>query len=202
MMMSTIKLNIGGEILNLEIGSEQPPVLPDLSGDDWREIVGMEQFGTDHIYSLHQFPLPDGGYLYIRTDQGLPFAAEIRDDEPIAIIREWWYYADSECEQAEWLQAFDISGLEALERADESYAGECRIWREPQYLPGTCNAPQPGFARDDDGKILEFDTRDEAQQYCDHYYSAPSQYDGIRACMVMSHGQCGSDTLTIVAREE
>jgi len=82
--------------------------------------------------------------------------------------------------------------------ADEGYQGPCRVWREPNYHIGTYGAPTPHFATDESRDIIEFATRAEAEDYVYDYYNAPSQYDGIPACNVLSHGQAGADGLVIV----
>lgn len=86
-----------------------------------------------------------------------------------------------------------------LTAAPEDYAGECAIWDVPQYYAGTYNAPQPAFWRSDDPDTVQvYPTRAKAQSAVDDYYNAPSGYDGIRACNVLSHGQAGADVLTVV----
>ncbi len=81
------------------------------------------------------------------------------------------------------------------------YDGPCRIWREPQYYEGTCNAPAEGWLLDDDGRPREYDSVTEAQAARAAYYEPSTAYEGVRDCNVLSHGQYAADKLTVVAME-
>ena len=174
------------------------PSLPDLSGDDWRDLADDRQ--SNGLESCYRYALADGLSLYIDVDQGDITAVQVSAEPMLAHMREWWHaVACGEVEEAEWLVEWGMGGLAVLDVAGEDYNGPCRVWHEPCYYQGTCNAPREHFAREDGtDDIRDFATRAEAQSYVDEYYNAPSKYDGIPACNVLSHGQAGADTLTIV----
>jgi len=174
------------------------PSLPDLSGDDWRDQA--DEALDNGIETCYRYALTDGLNLYIDVEQGDIVGVQVSAEPMLAHMREWWHaMACGDAEEAEWLAVLGFSGLDVLETADEDYNGPCRVWHEPCYYQGTCNAPPDHFARvEGTDDIREFVTREAAQSYVDEYYNAPSKYDGIPACNVLSHGQAGADKLTIV----
>lgn len=170
--------------------------LPDLSGRDWMDDADETHQQPNGVESVYEYGLDGGLALYIHTDQGCPVSADIRPAGDIAA-----YLADCErgdLDAAEWLASWGHNGLSALTEADADRTEPCRVWCEPQYYAGTCGAPAPGYVRDEAGEIREWPTAADAQDYVDEYYNAPSGYDGIRACNVLSHGQAAADELTIV----
>lgn len=128
---------------------------------------------------------------------------EITQESAYDIIRMW---DPGDSDPDEFLVSFGLDPH--WEEAEEGYEGECKVWHKPNYYPGTCNAPQPGYARfpfgewgernENEGEIIVFDTYAAAKEYVDNYYDEPSTYKGIPACNVLSHGQAGPDNLTIV----
>ena len=164
------------------------------AGADWRETA--DESADNGIDSLYLWRLADRLYLIIYCEQGRPVNANLSDDDLADYVCA--YCADG-CRESEALASWGLDGLAAETEAAEDYDGECAIWCEPHYYEGTCGAPQAGFVRDDKSlDIRVFPRVAEAQAYVDEYYSAPSGYDGIRECNVLSHGQFGADTLTIV----
>jgi len=173
------------------------PTLPDLDHDLWREAA--TEMCSDEIDSCYRYDLGDGQSLYVDCLQGDPETCCISEDTLLAHMLEWHSNAlPDNCDAAQWLASWDLDACAALEQADPDYDGDFRVWCEPNFHPATCNAPSADYARDDGNEILEFATHAEAQAYVDSYFSEPSCYDGILQCNVLSHGQAGSDTLTIV----
>lgn len=166
------------------------PTAPDLSGDDWREqceMIGSD--GSDSYYTV--------GNLIIYTSDGEIITVEVL---PPSESPEDWIATNygGDAETAEYMAELGLDGLHQLTVATPDYDGPCRIWVEPHYYPGTCNAPQPGFVRDDNDEIIEYEDYATAKAAVKEYYNAPSVYEGIPQCNVMSHGQYAADTLTIV----
>lgn len=191
-MTMTTPITIGDT--NLDLCEEIPAgcVLPDLSDEEWWRTATEE--ADNGIYTLRRWQLDESNSLYVWSEQGHPYFTAIRQHDMVTELRD----CDYDCDLAEHLAGYGYDGKTALTVATDDYTGPCRVWREPQYYHGTCNAPGDQFARDDNGEILEFASKEDAQGYVDHYYSAPSGYDGILACNVLSHGQAGADILTIV----
>lgn len=172
--------------------------LPDLSSiEDRAELIedfAAEWWG-DGMYDVYRLSVGKNRWLYLFYDDGCLVSATIEDSGIEEFLRSCeWGDADVD----EILAGF---GLCDVQEASDDYTGPCRVWCQPNYYPGTYGAPQAGWVRDEDGHILEFASREDAEKYVDDYYTAPSGYDGIRACNVLSHGQAGADTLTIVATE-
>ena len=189
--MENESIVVGGERVPLHRYAEGAGELPDLSAEDWRQSAAeCWEGGVDALY---RWPLA-GAALYIYVDQGMPVGAEITT----ASAESYVLGLDHGCDDAEMLAGWGLDGLSVLAEASAEHTGPCRVWREPQYYQGTCDAPAPGYARDDDGEIIEWDSYAEAAEYVREYYEAPSGYDGIPACNVLAHGQSGPDTLTIV----
>jgi len=193
-MSTDRKISVDGREINLTVWvGEMPAALPDLSGEDWRDSANDS--ADNDIDSIYRFALADGRWLDVESTQGCPIAAQVLESsESIAShVREWYH----DCDDAEWLSCWGLDPL--LDEPADDWDGPCRVWCEPQYHAGTCGAPQPGFIREENSEaIREFATRAEAQAYIDEYYSAPSAYDGIKACNVLSHGQYAADKLTLV----
>lgn len=147
-------------------------------------------------YGVYRWGLADGRSLFIDLVEGGVTYAGVDEGDIADHLLNWDHY--SVPETAEWMAGWGYLGLGYEQVADEGYDGPCRVWREPDCYEGTYTAPNPGYARDDKDEILEFASREEAEAYVDEYYDAPSQYDGVAACRVLSHGQAGPDQLTIV----
>jgi len=202
-------ITINGEEYEIANYTDATPALPDI---DWAEWCGegCTEVADNGIDACYRYDLGNGLSLYIDREQGAITAISISRDTMIEHMQEWWSnITDGSDEQAEWLAAWGLNALSTLVIAKPGDEGPFRVWCEPQYFPGTCNAPLPRYAHkwatdaecvtpDDDLGIAEFDTYEQAQAYIDEYYSAPSRYDGIPACNVMSHGQAGPDRLSIV----
>jgi len=211
--MANLTININGiehPIYN-NTGSTEI-ALPDLAEDDcWREHA--TEFVDNDIDSCYRYDLGNGNSLYIDCEQGAPSCLSIDTDSMIEHLRDWWSNTnDGMVEFAEWLAGWGLDGLAVLTKANEGDEGPFRVWHEPHY-PGTCNAPQPGFAHkystddevvnpDQDEGIWEFATYEQAAAYVHEYYNEPSTYDGIPQCNVLSHGQAGADRLTIVRTDD
>lgn len=166
------------------------PTAPDLSGDDWREqceMIGSD--GSDSYYTV--------GNLIIYTYEGEITTVEVL---PPGVSPDDWIVANfcGDAEIAEYMAGLGFDGLNQLNEATPEYDGPCRIWCTSHYYPGTVNVPRSEFMRDEDGEIAEYEDYAAAQAVVDEYYNAPSAYDGIPQCNVMSHGQYAADTLTIV----
>lgn len=175
------------------------PVFPDLSDrDEWRARATAEAYAEGTGDAVHFFALP-GGLLQLEvvSDRGRPIYASVCAARS---MREAVVELDyDDLDRREILAAF---GLDAeVVAADPSAPGPFRIWREPCYYTGTYGAPSDGYWRDQEGRITEYVTYDEARAAVREYYTAPSCYDGIPARNVLSHGQAGSDRLVIVCAE-
>jgi hypothetical protein len=160
-------------------------------------------------YAIYRWGLADGRSLFVDSAHGGVVSAGVDGGSIADRLLDWDH--DDVPETAEWMAAWGYSGLAYLEEAKEGYDAPCRVWCEPNYYPGTYGAPDPHFIRtyanrrDDDVQfvpydedIREFVTYAEAEAYVDEYYDAPSGYDGIATCCVLSHGQAGPNSLTIV----
>ncbi|MHB8996886.1 MAG: hypothetical protein ACYC63_16680 [Armatimonadota bacterium] len=195
----------------IELGDDVASAIAELGldiEDDVRDVYPEpdEKAGANECYEIYRWALADGRSLFVDLAYGGVESAEVADATIRDIVLGWDH--DDYPETAEWLAAWGFNGLDILPVAEPGYDGPCRVWCEPNYYIGTYGAPDPGFVRidvDDDGychdnydNIREFETRAEAQAYVDEYYNAPSGYDGIPACNVLSHGQAGADGLTIV----
>ncbi len=202
-----MSIEIDGEAFAIEQGYAGQ-TLPDLSEWYWRDSANHNY--TDGMDSIIGFDLKDGETLWIDCIQGSPNSVRISTEGILSLLQDWYSnQAYDDIEYAEFLAGWGIDPLEALALAlaDESWDGPCRIWCVPCYYPGTFNAPLPAFYRkhDEDGRtseIVEFETYADAKAAYDEYYNAPSAYDGIPACNVLSHGQAGSDTLVIVRSQD
>lgn len=179
--------------------------LPDLNHPDWqREADDNYECGCFGVYVYNL----DGYFLYIDTDQGMPQSATIEAGGIGSHLADW-DWSDCAGTLPEWLASWGINAAaEAkLIRAAPSDTGVFAIWREPNYYQGTANAPSASFDRELDEQghrtdhILLFSSYTEAEAYRSAYHNEPSEYDGIPACNVLSHGQAGADTLTIVKWE-
>jgi len=175
-------------------GGTVQEIEPKLGNDDI-ESIAVERYSTDCdgdprlIRIAPRLWIEDDGY-----SQHL-ICADCAAD----IISDWDFGPDGIYRTLE--DALVAYGLDPdIVEADDDYTGPCRIWVEPNYLPGTCGAPKSGWVcvDDDGGDIKVFDTRAAAQDYVEEYYNAPSCYTSIKACNVFSHGQYAADTLTIV----
>jgi len=164
---------------------------------------------SDGLYSLYQYRLADGRYLYLDQDE-IPMCLTISTDTPLSHLQDW------DCGDAdpdEWLSEWGFAASDILVAVADDYDGPCRVWHDPCYYSGHNNAPAGTWATDDsvsppedrypdgDSLIHVFASRAEAEAYVDRYKHEPSGYDGILACNVLSHGQYASDTLTIVATD-
>lgn len=180
--------------------------LPDLSDDagtDWMDQAADS--ATNHTSDgVYIYPIDDASQLEVWVEQSVPYLAQVerflRTAEE-AISYGWAPGDEGHDSLGEYMTAYGFDGLVYETKAAEDYEGACMIWSHPHYYAGTCNAPQPGRVRDDNGNVKVFDTYSEARAYVDEYETAPSEYDGILACNVLSHGQYGSDTLTIIEAE-
>jgi hypothetical protein len=187
-------------------------ILPDLDTSDWRD--GADESAQSHSDSWYAYHLPGSLQLEIDVVQGYPEYAHIeerRDAE--TALHEWWSNCSdgqaADVPLAEWLVQWDYTDPVAMGLLAVAQPGaeRVRIWREPHYYSGTCDAPSAGYDRVtlDDGQPTDEiweGTYTEAQAYVEEYMSAPSGYDGIPARNVLSHGQASSDTLTIVVAED
>lgn len=188
--MNATTIRIGNRNIDLH---ERVDNLPDLACEHWHEsATGAWENGSHGVY---QWDLGGGQYLYVDTDQGIPQSAGVSQDDIDDHLLSWSY---DDQDAAEWLAAWSLDGLSQLDEVDDTHDGPCRIWCEPCYYSGTYNAPTPGYVRDDAGAIAEFDTYADAAEYVDAYYNTSTQYDGVPDCNIMSHGQAGPDSLTIV----
>ena len=169
----------------------------ELAGDDAEWARGPDEEASAGSYKSLRWDLGEGRSLYVDYDQGVPDCAAINAVGMAEHLQDW-DWADDAASLGEWMAQWGYEGLAYEQVAGEDYEGPCRVWREPNYYQGTYDAPQAGYARDDEGDVLEFDTRAEAQAYCDDYFGAPSEYEGIPACNVLAHGQAGADALTVV----
>lgn len=192
-MMSTI--NIDGQEKDIDVENNidlTGLTLPDLSESDWR-------YGADDCFesgnsNVYQWNLSEIVRLYVDVDQGYVVGVVATKETIGQHLLDW----DYDCDTAEWLSSWGLDGAEILSPADADFQGACRVWVEPNYYQGTYGAPVAGFARDEQGNILEFENGSKAAAYVSEYYNAPSGYDGIPACNVLSHGQAGADSLKIV----
>jgi len=167
------------EILDLIISAQ-----PDLSNPDdtW----------SNGVANIYRWTLVDGQYLYIDCSHGTdPDNATIGTDGIETHLMDW----DHDCDDTEWIAEWGVEPELAM--AAKDFPGECRVWHSPHYYQGTCNVPQSRWARGEDGQIMEFANYAAAATYVHNYYHAPSAYDGISACSVLSYGQASPDTLTI-----
>lgn len=167
--------------------------LPVLTGDDTQPPDDQWTNGSDTVSVWH---LGDGWYLYADYCDGQLSAARITRDD-IAHHLTLWAWEDQGVDLAEWLTMWSLDGLQVCDKT-AGPGDTCRIWCEPCYYEGTCDAPTAGYVRDQDNEEIWEGSYDQAQAWIDEYYDAPSSYDGILACNVLSHGQAGPDTLTIV----
>jgi hypothetical protein len=155
--------------------------------------------GSDSVY---RFDLPDGRFVFLDCPQGTPetvFVAPVGEDSIEVYVREFCY--QDYVALSEYMVEWGFDGLDYEDEAGPDYAGRCRIWSEPHYYAGTCGAPSPGYAKDDDGRVLQFQTYAKAKAYVDNYYNAENAYDGVKDCNVLAHGQSAADTLTIIKDE-
>jgi len=182
-------------------GDPTDVMLPDLDDTLWREnATDCYSNGQSDIY---RYDLGNDLALSIDVDCGEIMSLEVSTTSIEDLLAQW----DHPGRLSEWLSEWDLDGLMAEQVVDETYDGECLVWRAPQYYHGTYGAPKPGIDRveDADGQdtngLLVFADYAAARAYVDDYYNAPSYYDGIPACNVLSHGQAGPDTLTIIAAD-
>ncbi len=185
-------INYRGHEVSLSIEVAGIVALPDLSDRD--SFLTADESHENGCYGVKQWNLSETVRLYVDTDDGYPVAATVTTDDIDDYVMRW----DHDGEPAEWLAGWGFDALARLVEAAEGYNGDCRIWCEPCYYHGASGALKPGFVRDDQGEIMEFGSYAEADQYVQDYYGAPSSYNGILACNVLSHGQAGADDLTIV----
>lgn len=180
--------------------------LDDYVDDAWANATESADNGYE---SAHRIQLPDGHNIYIDvTNAGienvvLGGTALVADTTLEEYVATWDLPTGTDMHRATFMAAWGYDGLGYLQAAPADYDGPCWIWRQPNYYEGTINAPQPGLLTDDDpyGTPREFSTRADAQAWVDQYHNAPSAYDGIKQCHVLSHGQAGPDVLTIVQAE-
>lgn len=193
-MQDTHTITIRGEAheLNVWVGST-PETLPDLSGEEYMDSAD-DAWANAH-WDVYRWTLTDGRYLYVFATQGEIESVTICDDDIEAYLTTCEWYDHAECVE-EWVASWGVKPT--LDEAPADWDGPCRVWHQPHYYAGHANPPVAGYARDDDA-IREFADRAAAEAYVEEYYTAPSCYDGIPACNVLSHGQAGADTLTIVA---
>lgn len=206
-MNKEMNINIEGTKYSVDCYGEIGEVsLPDLSGEDWRDKADETLSGG--LESVHGYKVADGEkpiWLTAWCDQGSILFVFLGEETPSDHV---WEAAQNQgyCEPLEYLASFEINPLEehleSIPADAEEIEGETyRVWVEPQYYEGTCNAPVPHFARDGeygDGDVLEFDSLEAARDYVHEYYNEPSGYDGIPACNCLSHGQYAADVLTVV----
>ena len=162
--------------------------------DNWYGTA--DECADNGMDSLYLWRVADRCNLVIWCEQGHPVDASLGKKDLPQYVRT--YLASDGLRESEALASYGFDGLAAETIAAEDYEGECAIWCEPTYYPGTCNAPQAGFVRESEDKVCVFATRAEAKAYVDKYYTAPSAYNGILECNVLEHGQAGADALTIV----
>lgn len=168
-----------------------------IPSDDLRDR-DPEHIWDAGVYACRGYDLGGGWTLYIDTNQGMVMYVQVSKDPIEEIVRDWWCNeTDGSNMLAEWLSQGGLDGLATLTEATEEHEGECLVWRAYHYYPGTYNTPQDGFDRDESDELRTFKTFAEAKKYVDAY-DEESGYNGIKECMVMSHGQAGPDTLTIV----
>lgn len=153
-----------------------------------------EYLEQDHCY---EYRVDDKRSVYVYVGPGSIYDVEIAQPGLENYIHETMDLYDGE-DNAQHMQHWGYDGLDYLDKAEPGFDGPCRVWRKPNYYQGTCGAPQPDYARDEQYIIREFDGYAAAAAYVNEYYSAPSGYDGIPECNVLAHGQAGADTLTIV----
>lgn len=186
-----MELNIGGTILT--IYHKTLPDLPDLS-DRYNYWEKSDEEASNGMDSLYIYNLADGLQLEVYTEQGHPTFASVVPRRPIWMALAECYY---ETDLTTWLAEWGIDP--GLTPADpKSTYDNYRIWVTPNYYSGTCGAPISGWLLDDDGNPIDYPSYQAAQDAVDEYYNAPSCYDGIPACNVLSHGQAGSDDMMIV----
>jgi hypothetical protein len=65
---------------------------------------------------------------------------------------------------------------------------------QPNYYAGTINAPSASLAKDEDGEIIDFETREEAQEWIDKTEDYGTYY--------LSHGEADPPTHTIIYGNE
>lgn len=173
--------------------------LPDLSEDDWRENA-TESVSDDGCYSVYRFDLGSGASLFVDCDQGHPMSASVEAEDMEKHLLQWeWIYMGTTV--PEGMAAMGFNGLRYLIEPSADYQGTCAVWSEPNFYAGAYNAPRPGYWRDDDGAILTYPSAAEALAAREEYYTEPSAYDGIPVCNVLSHGQSGPHSLTVVKWE-
>lgn len=167
----------------------------DLESECWDEHADEE--ASNGTFRVLRWGLQERS-LYIDLDQGVPDSAAVEECTMEQHITQWPWGEMGYASLSEWMAAWECDGLSYEEPAPDDYDGPCYVWHAPNYYQGTFDAPLAGYARDSNGEVIEFETRAKAQAYVDEYYSAPSQYEGIPACNVLTHGQAGPDELTIV----
>lgn len=186
------EINVCGTVVKL-IGGEllEGRALPDLTaaGPD-----PTEQCDADGLATCSRYDLGDGLSLFVGRGPGWQNAEVSRETTREHLLA--WYWDDLGFEDKD--EFLTVMGLEpTLPEAGADYEGPCRVWHQPCYYQGTYGAPVAQYARDEQDAIILFPSYAEAAGYVAEYYSAPSGYEGIPACRVLSHGQAGPDTLTI-----
>lgn len=181
-----------------------------LPTEDLDSITPIEDEDNEP-YSCKAWAVGEDFVLVRENDNGddywqmLPRAGWTMEDH----IGDWNWDELGYARKSEWMAAWGYNGLAYEAVATPEHEGPCLVYCEPNYYQGHINAPKPHMVHEEDADgqtvydadgpvVREFADYAEAKAYVDAYYDAPSGYDGIRACSVLSHGQSGPDTLTIV----
>lgn len=193
METTKITIEIGNKTLEV-YGATPEMILPEI--DDDMILDNADEIASNGIDDFAIYYLDDDTHqLEIYLDQGYPTNAEINIRRTMRdVVLDCCYDID----RPEWLAAWELDP-ELTEADENSTASNFRIWDAPNYYEGTNNAPQAGWWKDEEtNEPMDFETYAEAKKIVDEYYNADSNYDGIPQCNVLSHGQAGADTLTIV----
>ena len=193
--METTKttIEIGNKTLEV-YGATPEMILPEIEDD--MILDNADETASNGIDDFAVYYLDDDTHqLEIYFEQGYASYATIEIRRPIVdVILDCEYDID----RPEWLSAWG-QDPDLTETDENSTALNFRIWDTPNYYQSNINSPQPGWWRDEEtNEPMEFDSYAGAKEVVDEYYGAPSAYDGIPQCNVLSHGQAGADTLTIV----
>jgi len=218
-MKKSDTITIDGNEISIYNDTDKPVAVEDIpSVITSPDYDGQIYDASDECWSngpdgLYLYRMDDGRNLYVDVVQVID-CITITDDSPIGHLRDWYANISDDDDEDEWLSEWDLAADDHLVAVPDDYDGPCRVWHAPCYYSTHNNRPTGYWARDDDvtppdneyvdpklSPIHVFVNRADAQDYINDYYTAPSGYDGIPACNVLSHGQAGSDTLIIVAAD-
>lgn len=190
-----MQININGHKVDLPEGV----ILPgDVTDEDYCGTA--DSWLSNDVDSLWSWKLPEGDWLHVFRFDGHFFPdRDPLDPEHFLASRIDHIVTDPReyplpCLLVSW-EVDPTSWLEAPVEGED-----VAIWCTPNYYPSHNNPPLPDYLRDERRfEIRRFASIAEAQEVIDHYYNDSTQYDGIRDCNVLRHGQAGSDKLRIVA---